>query len=360
MVRPLACLFLFACTASDELRLPDDPATSDMPVGVQTLTVGSVTLEVWYPAVDRSTEDAADIELSAYVPEAFAARVPDLPTPSWTSRALRDAEPRDVGDSLPLVLFSHGFGGFRTQSTDLTSHLAARGYVVVSADHPGRMITDVLPCLLSPPADSCDLFASVTDPGPEGLAAALSWATESDHSVAALVDSNAIGVFGHSAGGGSATTFASEEERVGALLAMAGAGTLTRDLPSVVFGGSCDGVVPESSLLDAGPSFRDGYWSLEDAGHLAFSDLCQVDLGAIADQLATRDDANGLFLAQLRALGTDGCPNATPTVDSCTTFMAPEVYEPLTRAFVTRFFDGVFRGGPGVDATSSDGIAKTP
>ena len=50
----------------------------------------------------------------------------------------------------PVVFFSHGLGGARVQSINYTTHLASRGYVVLSADHVGRRMTDLLPCLLSP------------------------------------------------------------------------------------------------------------------------------------------------------------------------------------------------------------------
>lgn len=43
--------------------------------------------------------------------------------------------PPDTGIPAPLVLFSHGFGGCKTQSTFLMEALAATGYVVVAPDH---------------------------------------------------------------------------------------------------------------------------------------------------------------------------------------------------------------------------------
>ena len=35
----------------------------------------------------------------------------------------------------PLVVFSHGYGGLRTQSSFLTAHLASWGFVVAAPDH---------------------------------------------------------------------------------------------------------------------------------------------------------------------------------------------------------------------------------
>src|SRR5262249_56282777 len=78
---------------------------------------------------------------------------PDRPPParrSWGVRrgsppvmrdAVRDAGPRP--GSYPLVMFSHGFGGHRRQSTFLCTHLASHGYVVAACDHTGNTLFDV-------------------------------------------------------------------------------------------------------------------------------------------------------------------------------------------------------------------------
>ena len=47
------------------------------------------------------------------------------------------------GGPYPLVLFSHGFAGYRLQSTFLTTHLASWGFVVAAVEHPYRNLTAV-------------------------------------------------------------------------------------------------------------------------------------------------------------------------------------------------------------------------
>ena len=55
----------------------------------------------------------------------------------------------NIGDAemaagrFPVVLFSHGFGGHRRQSTFLCTHLASHGYVVVAMDHTGNTVIDM-------------------------------------------------------------------------------------------------------------------------------------------------------------------------------------------------------------------------
>lgn len=357
---PYRCAFtcllaLAACDRSEDLVLPDDPSEPGMPVGVRTFEDAGQRFEVWYPATD-DVDGATDVvDLAEFVPEPFADRTPEITVPTIPTPAWRDAPPRALDDPLPVVLFSHGFGGFRTQSFSLTAHLASRGYVVVSADHPGRMLTDVLPCLLVPPAGPCALFGG-GDPAVDDLAAVLAWVKRTPDVLATLADPTRVGLFGHSAGGVSTTTFASTDETIDAALPMAGAGTFSRALPSAVIGGSCDAIVPESALLDAGATASEGYFSLRDAGHLAFSDLCDADLGAVAETLADRDDVNSLVLAQLGTLAVDGCPGASPQVTSDTcgeAWLDPAVAARSLRGAMTVFFDlHLSQRGPGLEGLS--------
>ena len=46
------------------------------------------------------------------------------------------------GGPFPLIVYSHGSGGQRFISAFLTEALAARGYVVVAADHTGNTAVD--------------------------------------------------------------------------------------------------------------------------------------------------------------------------------------------------------------------------
>lgn len=352
-----------ACTPQEApvepLVLPDDLSAQGAPVGVRTAVFAGRTVEVWYPTTDHLDDgaDAPDVlDLADFVGPDFVARVEgDVTIPTLTTRAVRDAPARVLDERLPLVVFSHGFGGFRSQSVDLTSHLASRGYVVVAPDHDGRSLAAVAPCLFNPPAGTCALSFDVDDVG--DLTAALDGALGLDDDVGALIDPDAIGAFGHSAGGAATVTFANAEPRVAAALPMAGAGAFTRDLPSRIVGGSCDGVVPETSLRAEGPTASEGYLAVVDAGHMAFSDLCRVDLGAVGEALLARDDVSPLFARQMITLAVDGCPGYAPPEDlaGCGGAYPPaEDVDPAIRAVVTAFFDQHLYGrGDGVDAVSS-------
>jgi pimeloyl-ACP methyl ester carboxylesterase len=351
---------LAACKSESEpepepLDLPADPSEPGAKVGVRTAEINGITVEVWYPTTEAVTGDPEDLDLFTFAPPEFIDRVGDtLSVPTLATRAWRDAPHRVLDEKLPLVLFSHGFGGFRSQSVDLTTHLASRGYVVVAPDHAGRGLYDVAPCLLNPAAGTCNLSFANNDVG--DLTTVLDWALTAPDAIGDLVDPEQIGVFGHSAGGMASVAFTNAEPRVDAALPMAGAAEFTRDLPSLVFGGSCDGVVTEESLLPTGPSASEGYLALVDGGHMAFSDLCQVDLGGLGDDLASREDANDLFLSQMLTLAVDGCPGYTPPPDlaGCGgTYLDVETSAPVLRYVTAAFFDEHLKAsGAGVDAST--------
>ena len=115
-----------------------DPATGkDMPMVV----------EIWYPAVDSakgSKTDGYDVKTDA--PANVQAELKRLggEIPVLNQDAHRDAEPLREEGPYPLILFSHGSGGIRYQSVFQTVHLASHGYVVVSLDHHGNTMYDLI------------------------------------------------------------------------------------------------------------------------------------------------------------------------------------------------------------------------
>ena len=327
---------------------PEDPGVA---VGVRTVVHEGVTLEVWYPTSEDYSGTAPErLDFESFVTASFEAAIDGFELPDVFSDTIRDAPVRVLGERLPIVLFSHGFGGMRIQSFSAASHLASRGYVVVAPDHPGRMLTDVLPCIFSPPLDGCDLSGFGSDPGPAGLAAALRWVDEAAMSgpFMDILDVDRLGVMGHSAGAGSVSTYAESETRVMAVMPMAGGSVPAREVETLRMDGSCDGFVPAASptIVEGRPLA--GFVMLEGAGHLAFSDLCSLDIGGFAERfLEGREDLNSALFPQLRSLGTDGCAGVQPIVvdESCADgFMPLETSDLIMKYHSTVFFDRVLKG----------------
>jgi pimeloyl-ACP methyl ester carboxylesterase len=282
----------------------------------------------------------------------------EVDLPSIETYALRDAPLRRSEAALPVVLFSHGLGGFRTQSVDYTQHLASRGYVVVAPDHPGRMMGDILPCMFDDLLEECGLDDD--DPGEDDLPDTLdlveSWSREPEGFFEGRLQLDGVGLAGHSAGGVSTASVGDEDLRFTALMPMTTNGGLTREVPVLYAVGTCDATVPVAESEEAYASIPDGRWlALTGAGHLAPTDLCDLDLGSFAEEwLEPRSDVNSIWLSQLVALATDGCPQDPPQLEhpDCA-----EAYHPLDqsqaalRHYATVFFDEQLRGvGSLVDA----------
>lgn len=225
--------------------LPSGARRGIHPVGVTTLVVGdagrvgrSLSVEVWYPAtpcfaghdLDPGRQDRFEL-----VPG--LARLPQ--------EAVRDALP-SAEPGRPVVLFSHGHGGHRRQSTFLCTHLASHGYVVAAPDHPGNTMRDVMRAALAERSgkksrDPASTIPALVESRPADLAAVLAALVEDSpqespetvvaspavHSLWGVLDPRWVAVCGHSFGGWTALVTAEREPRVKAVVALAPAGGAT-------------------------------------------------------------------------------------------------------------------------------------
>jgi len=354
-------LALSACKKEAEelgpepLDLPADPAATGVPVGVQTTEWDGLPVEIWYPASDTTSGKSEVVDYGDEVPNSVTDLLGVMDIPVIDTFAVRDAPLRiPDGAPYPTVIFSHGFGGTREQSVTFTSHLASRGYVVVATDHHGRTLQNVLPCLFEPPPDDC-LLEFIDDPGLRDVPDLVAFLDDASGSgfLKGAIDTDAMALTGHSAGGGT-TVGLSDDERFKALIPMAGGTEVTRDVPVLRMAGECDGVVLASDSADSHAiSTDDIYLEITGAGHLAFSDMCDIELGRLADELLTgRDDLNGTVNDLLLDLAVDGCADSAPlsTVCGAGEFLNLGVSNDIINHYATVFLDEVlYRSGPGVE-----------
>lgn len=307
--------------AAAERRVRYEPAPVDVgalpayqdfgpyPVGVRTVTLdvpppaAPRQVEIWYPAVPGSEAglapamyeslEALPAELVDPIREAF----PELNS-EITMRAWRDL-PASQDGPFPIVLFSHGFGGFRQANSMLCSGMASWGFVVASTDHLERGLADVAIPGTFPgdDRDELDLIAMIDLLEELGSTAG--------DPFEGIVDASRVASTGHSAGGGASFAIL-EDPRIDTVIGFAGGGGSTNpsNKPVMLVAAAGDIAVTQEQLRSAyaalaGPK---RLVVVAETGHNSFTDQCPGirELGGLASlPLPIPPD--------LVRLGDDGC-----------------------------------------------------
>lgn len=285
---------------------------------------------VWYPA-DEVAEGAEP---------SFYSFVGDVGITSEVSQD--DVAP--ASGPFPLVVFSHGNGGTRVQSTFLAEALASHGFVVASPDHVGNTAAELVTGTGVSQAQSAldrplDVTAVIDD--------LVARSADPDDLLADTVDGDAVGVTGHSFGGFTTLASAVEtdgvpaEPRVRAIAPIAPASSPIGDealasitTPILLVGGTLDTTTeidPEVTrpwgLVGSSERYR---VDVEGAGHISFTDLCPV-----GEAYAARPDAVPLIVAYIDGLAEEGCSEG---------FTDPGEVHDLTERYVVAFFEVTLAG----------------
>lgn len=263
------------CDGGPLRPVPADPSErGPWTVGVRTVQIEGMTVEVWYPAgrFPQATTPPTRYDIRDHLPTADRDRISDAKAPIQTCDCYRDV-PADLSHGpYPVVLFLHGQGSFRTQSLPQMLHWASRGFVVLAADHPGLHMADVVQSSCHGHAIEADVRGDV-----EAILAAL---RHHDHAFAFLgrrIDPTRVAIAGHSMGGIALASFGDLAQ---VLIPMAAKGTQPghRLESTLVLGGTADRLMPYRSQ-------RLGYESspapkrlvgIANADHFAFSVGCTL------------------------------------------------------------------------------------
>lgn len=297
-------------------------------VGVTTVQLSDRPMEIWYPVEPGTVGDQPRDEyfIRDFVSTFFDQLIPAEVDPPYVTDAVRDV-PAAPGP-FPLVLFSHGFASYRTQSTFLTTHLASWGFVVISPDYLERGLRSVLG---EPPAQA----RSDVDVADEAIRAARELSAAPGGALQGRIDGDRVFPVGHSAGGGTSIRLLFARSDVTSAIPLAAG----YSLPNLLQSGLPDGkaitwiAAPQDRIVSI-EDVRRGYEytpgerrlvEIGSSGHVnAFSDICEIGEGGVV-ALAR---ATGIPIPEsLLILGDDGCP-VPPFKDS------PEVW-PEVRHFVT-------------------------
>jgi len=310
--------------------------------GVTTIKLDDRSIEVWYPANKSSAKGKK--KDSYYLRDWLPTAIQDLldakgVNPPFKTDAYR-ALPVAKG-AFPLLVFSHGAGGYRDQSTFLTTHLATWGFVVASPDFLERGIASQLGGAPTTPKANLEVYDETVAKIREVNAA-------SKGLLHGHIKTKKIGVLGHSAGARGSIEIAASRDDVIAYAPLAGAGSggtrgtvtipaiIPPSKPNIFIAGNQDGVIPIAGIqtyFDDVVAPKRGVW-VEGSGHLtAFSDICEIGKGG-GGIVAIAREAGLPVPENLARLGEDGCK--PPALKASTTW-------PVTRHFTTALFLYAFK-----------------
>jgi predicted dienelactone hydrolase len=305
------------------LAAPDPSIFGPFPVGVKTITLEddsrtapsgegnrSIVTEIWYPSeAHEGDAEPVSYDLWEHLPPHLREDIPPDALGIVSTSAVQDVPLDASRGPYPVVLFSHGKGGIRMQSTFFTVALASHGFVVIAPDHQGDTIVELL--------EEGDIVVSTTVDSfidrPLDLSFLISHLENlpNDDFFFGHVDLEQIGVAGHSFGALTAFRTAGFDARVRAIathtpvgygLVNAGLEVSPEDfgIPVMLEAAGMDETLPAEehagSLWNHLVSPR-YYLTIHRAGHFTYSDLCILDVEAI--DAALEIDASNVL--------ADGC-----------------------------------------------------
>ena len=279
-------------------------------VGVTTIELSDRPMEVWYPVdpEDIGTGPRDEYFIRDFVSSSFNELIPPEVNPPYVTNAVRGVPASEEGP-FPLVLFSHGFASYRVQSTELTTHLASWGFVVISPDYLERGLKSVL-------GEAPAVRRADTDVATEAIEAARSATTTPGGALEGRIDGSTVFPIGHSAGGGTTLRLLSRPDVVSGIPLAAGLSFNQLEDAAELLppGKAVTWIAAPRDAVVAIANVRQGFTytagerrlvELGGSGHVnAFSDICEIgDGGAV--EIAR---AAGIPVPEsLLALGNDGC-----------------------------------------------------
>jgi predicted dienelactone hydrolase len=338
---------------ADPDNAPDPSVKGPYPVGARTFHIDlkdnegkprTIRFEVWYPTTEEFRDGPFDSikfyddapESIKYIIEKYKDSLPPIPTD-----VIRDAPIRLDNGPYPMVLFSHGAYGVRFQSVFYTVPLASHGYVVVSPDHTGATLYNLLE---SDGYNMDDLFLSGLDRPLDMVSLLdemLARNSDPEDDFHNSIDADRVGISGHSFGGYTALQVAFDDPRIKAVVPQEPVTTILdlfgykfADLPvpCMMQAAALDKTLPpeaemhEPYLEMSTPKY---YFELITGGHFTYSDICILDLVYVANDLGIADAENAL---------SDGCADYNVPV---------AIAQPLINQFAIGFFNYYLRDSVG-------------
>ena len=202
--------------------------------GQESSNPREIMVRVWYPAQPQEGDLKApylynekligDMVSEGFgIPKYLMKNLSNINGNSWS-----EAQP--VNEKFPVIIFSHGIGGLKTQNTTQMEEMASHGYVVFSCDHaydagvsifPGERIIfgkTAIPDDLTK-EEKWNMRRAQLDYRAADIQFMLDEMAQGNFLSVSLknsLDLEHIGVFGHSFGGGTSIVVASVDDRIDA------------------------------------------------------------------------------------------------------------------------------------------------
>ena len=309
--------------AAGPSQAPDPTKMGPFPVGVKTVILKTkdhrgrprtLRTEIWYPGV-LGTGDAKKYaydlkaDAKAELPAAYE-KVKDAKTPLvFESDAHAGMDLDTAHGPYPLVVFSHGAYSIRFQSLFFTIFLASHGYIVVAPDHQNNTLYD----LLAYGYDQGKIAESAADRMLDGDFIVDHFINENKDPKSFLhgaIDTENIGFCGHSFGGFLSLYEGGRNPKVKAVISFAPETEIlplwkvkpeTFPVPFMISAGEMDKTLDyekQTHSFYEAASAPKYLVTLTRGGHYSYSDICRMDLSALAKELDYSDGADAL---------SDGC-----------------------------------------------------
>ena len=275
-------------TSEPDTKVVAPEAVGPYKVGRRTISMNDTArgrvldVDIWYPVNQETTG----------TPTRYSFLASMLPTLFFDSTVALDSPPIQPGEQFPMVVYSHGSGGFRWVAAYFTEVLASHGFVVVAADHGGNTAVDgFLKTQTARDQTAVNRVGDVRFVVDQMLA----MNAEDGGPFLGSIDEEKIGISGHSFGGFTAiaarTGFSNSlgtvppDPRIKAVALMAPATELldedrlkALDVPTLTITGTKDITTSIDDNVErlwelgmARPFYR---IDLQDAAHQTFTDVC--------------------------------------------------------------------------------------
>ena len=196
-----------------------------------------IVVQIWYPASEKSDSlypymDYANLRVESISERIGKGKGTIKPATKVKTNTYYKADP--VNKKFPLILFSHGLGGYKTQNLINIETLVSQGYIVVAPDHSYDASITIFDDGTSvgfesglPDDVSPEEFWATRIPQINTRASDMSFIidklqTMKNYNLYNSINFNKIGIFGHSFGGATSVVSSWNDTRISACLNLDG------------------------------------------------------------------------------------------------------------------------------------------